>query len=123
MLFHRANAEAAVCNGKIIVCGGDTGKKLVNSVECFDPESGIWTELAKMAAPLYWPVAFSRGNKLIVMGGHTTETFRGSAVWELDLLEDKAKWIQLKSTRYGCILFSGTALDNEIYIMGGYDSN
>ena len=82
----RSRAAAAVWNGKFIVCGGYHDGDYLKSMECFDPESGVWTELSDMPTALVGhsrlsPMKKSRAsfaaavldNEIFTMGG-TDET-------------------------------------------------
>ena len=117
MKYARSYAAAAVDNGKFIVCGGLYGNSLT-SVECFDPESGIWTELNDMPTPLHYHSLVSYGNNLILMGGHDGKT-QIHTVLELSNLEGKGTWKELPPMKQPRDSFSATVLDHGIFVIGG----
>lgn len=121
MKYRRAYAAAAVYNGRFIVCGGENQPgNYLTSVECFDPESGVWHELEDMPTPLYGPSIISDGQKLILMGGTDGNTPL-NFVFELSNPEITGKWKQLppmKGSRSG---FSAEILGNEIFVIGGWN--
>lgn len=54
MKCSRSHAAATVWKGKIIVCGGISGRNdILNSMECFDPESGVWSMLNDLTMLLF----------------------------------------------------------------------
>lgn len=69
MKYARHHAAATVWNGKIIVCGGRLREMRYKSVECFDPENGVWTELPDLPIPLSSVSIVSYDDRLIVLGG------------------------------------------------------
>lgn len=76
-------------------------------MECFDPESGVWTEL-NMPAPRYRHSLVSYGNQLILMGGKDER--HPSSVWKLDPLEENRKWKELPSLNSSCFYPGGVVL-------------
>ena len=120
MKYARSSAAAAVWNGKFIVCGGRNGDKdYARSVECYDPESGIWTELNNTPLPVAGHSIVLYGNDLILLGGRNRDGYF-STVLEMNL-EGKGKWKELPPLRKPRSCFSATVVDNEIFVVGGWD--
>lgn len=95
--------------------------EISRTVECFDPESGVWTELAEMPIPLHSHSLVTYGNKLVVIGGHTGEKYTDSN-WEFNPLEDRGQWRELPPMNSFFQLKSpapsaGIVFDNEIYVL------
>ena len=117
MKYARAGASAAIWNGKVIICGGSDGcDEILNTVECFDPESSQWTLLTDMPTPLFGHSLVSYKNKLVVMGGQNGITALDS-VMVLDSLD--GNWQQLPSMKYPRMKFFAITLGSEIFAIGG----
>ena len=105
MKYGRCRAAAAVCNGKIYICGGwrDDGYIYIlfekKSVECFDPESGVWTELTDMPTPRSDHSLVCYRNKLVVIGGWDGKE-KTTTVLELDPHEKNGQWKELSPLLY-----------------------
>lgn len=120
MKHPRAEAAAAVCQDKIIVCGGwNLENSFLRSVECFDPESGVWSEMNDMIAPLSGHALVPYGDTLILMGGRYGENCI-NWVMELSNLEGKGQWRTLPSLNHESHLFTVVTLGKKIYVMGGW---
>ena len=118
MKYSRGWGAAAVHNGKFIVCGGYDGSNHLKSVECFDPKSGVWTELNDMPTPLIAHSLVSHGNNLILMGGWDGKAIFNT-VREVSNLEGKGTWKELPPMEQRRNTFSATVLDHEIFVIGG----
>lgn len=122
MKYPRTRAAATVWNEKIFISGGKgTGYlcEFLKSVECFDPESGVWTELADMPAPLHDHCLLTWRNKLVIMGG-CFGAICTTAVAELDLIQENGKW-KPGEKNPDVPMLGGVVLDGEIYALGGLD--
>ena len=49
MLTARSYMGAAVLGGKLYVAGGEAGGQALSSMEVFDPQTNVWTELEPMS--------------------------------------------------------------------------
>lgn len=121
MRCSRRQAAAAVSNGKIVVCGGMNKDRIsvpLSSVECFDPESGVWSEWDEMPSPLRGHCIFSYGNALAVLGGHDGDSCVSSAiVWA-----ETDKWyVSPMSMNHPCRLFTVAMLDGKLVAIGGWN--
>lgn len=116
----RSHAAAAVHSGKLIVCGGWNGIDHLRNVECFDPESGIWTKMNDMPTPRWHHSLVSYGNKLILMGGHDDRRM-ANTVLELSNLEEKGTWTELPPMKSSRSNFCARSLANEIVVIGGWN--
>ena len=118
MKHARDTAAVAVWNGKIFVSGGHALYDL-KSTECFDPESGVWTELTEMPTALAYHSLVAYGNLLICLGG-SNETMPASPVFAM---QKGGKWMALPPKKYPCGWFSGIAFNGEIYAIGGREES
>lgn len=69
MNHERSCVASAVYNGCLYIFGGRTRDQVLDSVECYDPRTNMWTELRKMKEPRHGAVACAHDNFLYVMGG------------------------------------------------------
>lgn len=118
MKYGRKCAAAAVWNGKIVVCGGWNQAELqtLDSVECFDPESGVWTELAALPSPRNSHSLISYNNRLLTIGGHNFVSL--NSVMEFDPLE--GKWNPLPAMKHHRNSLTTVILGQFVYVIGGY---
>lgn len=120
MLYARSSAASAVWNGKLIICGGrDHENKVLKSVECFDPDSGVWRKLNDMPIALSGHTMVSYEDKLTVVG--ISEVTALSVMLEMNPREENGRWKELPSTNNCNAIFTAVALQNEIFAMGGRD--
>lgn len=120
MKYSRAQAAATVGNGKIYVCGGREGfHARLASVECFDPKSGVWTELTEMPTPLAGHSLVFYRTKLVLMGGRDDDDRCTAAVLKLDPLKENGQWKKLRPMNNPCSDFTGIVLDREIITIDG----
>ena len=123
MKYGRFDAAAAVCNGKIYICGGiGDGYASLKSVECFDPESGVWTELADMPTPRFQHSLVCYRNKLVVIGGADGRRRGPTTVLELDPLEENGQWKELSPFTSPISKPVGVVLGREIFAIGWYNT-
>ena len=120
MNYPRSRAAAAVWNGKFIVCGGRDGSNPLKSVECFNPESGVWSELNDMPTPCNSHCLAPYGNNLILMGGKD-ERLHHDSVFEVSHLVGQGSWKELSPMKYFRSQFAVAILDGEIFVIGGFD--
>lgn len=94
----------------------------MNGVECFDPESGVWTEMADIPEPRIYHSFVSYGNNLILLGGCSNGRTWNNAAMELDPHKEKnGIWLPLPKMKYLWAACTGVAIDKEIFIFGGND--
>ena len=115
----RSKAAAVIWKDKIVIGGGCfNDRKFHKNMECFDPESGVWSEWSDLPSPRLDHSLLWYDNQLIVMGGYDGEAIVDT-VWALDPLDANRKWKELPSMNYPASEFGGIILDNEIYAIGG----
>lgn len=104
-------AAAAVCNGKLFICGGEED---AICVECFNPESRSWTVFTRFPTiPTHsWRCSLiSYGNQLIVL-----EDSRAMQIDPLDLNKRRNQFPSWKSTAG---YYTVVAHEKEIIAIGG----
>ena len=114
----RIQAAAAVVNGKIFCCGGWNGKESLNSAECYDSSSDVWTFISPMPLPLTGFGAVAMNKNLIVIGGSNSAGELRS-VWEFNTSDKNAEWIEKSSMPLGRTDFSIAKIDDKIFVCGG----
>ena len=117
----RSRAAAAVVNGKIF-CSGGAG---INSVECYDPSSDVWTLICDMPELIWGHGAVELNGNFIVMGGDHQSSWQIEAeysrnVWELDTTDKNAVWIEKSSMVISRKWFSIAKIHGKIFAWGGH---
>lgn len=112
----RQGAGAAVCNGKIIVCGGWNGEHL-KSAEFFDLKTGVWSLLNQMPTPLSDHSLLSVANQLIMIGGKMDRDTVVCSIWR----GSEDKWKELAPMKTACNWPASVIFGGEIYAIGGSD--
>lgn len=122
MKYGRYNAAAASYHRKIVICGGtNKAGEVLDSVECFDTESGVWSELSRMIEPLCSHSLVFYKNMLILMGGmEGDDSVSQSYVYSLYLPEDLGHWGVLPPMKYRRHHFGAIVFGNDIYAIGGH---
>ena len=116
----RTKAAAVVWKGKIIICGGlRKDNDLLKSVECYDPESGVWSEFDEMPTPRINHSLISHESKLILLGGFNGKEAVASVLELENPLEGNGRWKQLSTIKISCSWFAGLALDSALFVIGG----
>jgi N-acetylneuraminic acid mutarotase len=119
----RSHPSVACHNGKIYAFGGGGPSfKSLNSVICFDPETGNWSDRQAMPSLRSGTVATTVGDKIYVMGGGFRQedgNFRFLTAVEI-YHPDSDSWEQgpdlLMPHDYPAVAL----LDNAIYVLGGH---
>ena len=111
MKNRRREPAAAVCNGKIYICGGFYSDSTVN-FECFDPESEVWTELVELPELPRCCSLLSYGNRLVAL-------IDGQQAMETNPLELNGKWKPFPSWKYSGWYHTIKVLGEEIIAIGG----
>ena len=113
----RVGAAVAVCKGIMVVCGGSI---LIRSIECYDPESGVWATLNDHPFPLRGLSMVTSGENLIAMGGFNGEK-PVNIVMSLCPTRETAQWQLFGRMRYPRESFTTAKIGNDIYAIGGWD--
>ena len=72
---------AAVVDGKIDVCGGDSAGNYLKPVEAYDPQVGSWQQVAPMPQARYRHAAAVMGGKEYVSGGYEGGNLLSTRSW------------------------------------------
>jgi N-acetylneuraminic acid mutarotase len=120
MLRSRQELGAAELNGLIYAAGGlDASARPTNTVERFDPTTGIWSFVASMPGTLHhFGMAAAQG-KLYVVGGYVSSFTGTSAVREYDPSANAWRTVASLPRRRGAL--AAVAIDGKIYAVGGVD--
>ena len=105
----RDNAATAVVNEKIFCAGGFK----LDSVECYDSSSDVWTLVCNMPQCMSGHRAVEIDGSFIIVGGHN------SKVWALDTMDNNAQWIEKPSMSIPRCAFSIAKIDDKIFVCGG----
>ena len=70
MLSKRCRLGVAALNGIVYACGGYDGKAFLNSVEAFDPKTGLWVYVAPMNVTRSRVALVANLGKLWAIGGY-----------------------------------------------------
>ena len=127
----RTNAETAVVNGTIYVCGGYNGidnrlinLKFLNIVEAYDPQNNTWTRKQGMSGGRLDFGAGAVAGKIYSIGGwvHPLDK-EPEAPWRIDLVEayDPATdtWMKRAKMQRRRDGFGVGVVKNHIYAIGG----
>lgn len=127
----RTNAEVAVVNGTIYVCGGYNGAdnrlvnlKFLDIVEAYDPQTDTWTRKQGMSGGR---VDFGMGvvaGKIYSMGGYVHPLDKEpEAPWRIDLVEAynpaTDTWMKRAKMQRRRDGFGVGVVNNHIYAIGG----
>ena len=110
----RYKVAAAVVNGKIFCCGG-WNKSHLDSVECYDPSSDVWTFISNMPRNIEGHGAVEIDGHFIIMGG----IGGWKNVWALDAMDKNAKWIKKPPMSRTRMWFSIAKIEDKIFVCGG----
>ena len=111
-------AAAAVVRGKIFCAGGTSWTRL-NSVECYDPSSDVWTIICNVPQEIRGYMAAEMNGLFIIMGGDEGEEDYSKKVWALDTKNKNAAWIEKTSMSIPHNNFSIAKIHDELFICGG----
>lgn len=123
----RSKLASAEVNGKIYVFGGQNSSGIRDVVEAYDPSTDTWERdtnnggtLTPMPVSLANIVASAVNGKIYVFGNEVLEYDPALNSWRRDTAHGGtlAQWPALR----GRSLFSGAAVNNKIYIIGGESS-
>ena len=70
MLTKRCRLGVAALGGKLYVAGGYDGTSFLRSVECFDPITNRWCQLAQMNVKRSRVSLVTNGGRLYAIGGY-----------------------------------------------------
>ena len=110
--------------GKLFAVGGfhhQNGR--LSSVECFDPATRVWSNIAALSTARCCLAVAVLGDKLYAIGGQDSEGDALSSVECLDLSVPNSQWTTvapMTSPRYG---MGAVVTGGKIYIVGGHGSS
>ena len=110
--------------GKLLAVGGfNFQDRALSSVECFDPSTRVWSNIAALSTARSSLAVAVLGDKLYAIGGYDSQDQRLSSVECLDLSVPNSQWTTvapMTSPRYG---MGAVVTGGKIYIAGGYGSS
>jgi len=119
MFERRVSFSAAALAGRLWVCGGYNGERVVSSLESFDPQDSHWTTEADLPRPRFGialAASTAEGLSLYAIGGSNGE-YVSKAV---DIFDVKTrKWRMgpdMLTARSSC---AAVEIKGKIYVMGG----
>ena len=113
----RESSAAAVVNGEIF-CSGGRNDNILNSVECYDPSSDVWTQISNIPYATSGHGAIEMNGNLIVIGA-IDGGIRWKNVWALDTTDKNAKWIKKPPMSRTRMWFSIAKIEDKIFVCGG----
>ena len=130
MKYPKIEVSAAVCNDKILVCGGNCpyldcneGKEKsgnISVVECFDSTTSVWTQFDQMPRLSVGHSLVSYGKEILIIGPYNKEN--NNCVYSIRDKNEKPAALSMPMP-YFCIHFGVVALDQKIFVVGGRDQN
>jgi non-specific serine/threonine protein kinase len=112
----RAAGAAAVVDGKIVVVGGQDGRRLVPTTEVFDGKR--WTVTAEIPTPREHLAAVSDGRFVYAVGGRALSPDKNSAALErYDVARDR--WVRLADMPTARGGVAAAIADGNIFALGG----
>ena len=117
----RKFAVVAVIHDKFYICGGYDGSTHLNSVECFDPQTGVWSYMSPMPGHRSASAIVTDGSSLIVLGGLDGKE-NSSSVWKMDVNDQNSRWSELPSMENAHSEFTAAKMGDEITVVGGYSA-
>lgn len=67
--IRKVGMKGTAVAGKIYTAGGNSGSSIYNTIDCYDPESGILTQVATLTRPRVSAEIESSGDLLFIAGG------------------------------------------------------
>ena len=120
MKYPRYFAAATRWKGKFVVCGGrGLSNEILSTVECFDPQSGVWTEWEELPSPRSGHSLISYYSSLVLLGGYIREHESMEIVLVLYPPEANATWKPSSFMKIPAVGFPAVVLDMEIFAIGG----
>ncbi|KRY82181.1 Kelch-like protein 18 [Trichinella pseudospiralis] len=114
----RSAPAVVLLDGRIFVIGGHDGIEIFNSVECFDPNTGLWTFVRPMLTRRCRLGAAVLNGKIYVAGGCNGTHFLRS-VECYDPVKDE--WSFVCNMNVARSRISVAEYQGKIYVAGGYD--
>lgn len=115
----RGQHSAAVLGGKIYVAGGDPWQTVARSVECFDPATGQWSNVASMHTPRMDFCMVSTHGKLFAIGGYN---FEGLELTNVECFDPSTgTWAEHSTLSTAREYVNVAVMGDKMYAIGGLD--
>jgi len=123
----RWNLMSAAVDGKIFVFGGITGtgqaRKVVSTVECYDPKTNSWKSLRSMPVARSNAATVVLGNQVLIISGRLSSGAAPSTSPRVDVFEPiNARFNVAASIAFPRTGSMAAVVDGRIYLMGGASS-
>lgn len=103
---------------KIYVTGGFNGQECMNTVECYDPKTNVWTHVTPMQTSRSGVSCIAYHERLYVIGGFNG-IFRMSTGEKFDPVTNRwSPVVEMSSPRSN---FAIEVLDDMIFVAGGFN--
>jgi N-acetylneuraminic acid mutarotase len=119
----RANAMAAVWNGKLVVIGGGTqygALQATGVIEIFDPTSNSWSTSPLAVTPRAGGIAMADSDRVYVIGGAVQNSLYGDPIVEILTAEGVTPGPSLSLAR---VQVAGGLLPAGLVVAGGWTAN
>ena len=113
-------AGVAALDNKIYVTGGYGNNQNMSSVDCYDPDTNTWSQMANMNIARYGHSLVSLHGRLYAIGGHYIVDGVGGGGYRVDSVEvydpDNNTWTLLQHKLDGRVYNTGAALIKKYYL-------
>ena len=97
--------------------------QVLSSVECFDPSTRVWSNIAALSTARRDLAVAVLGDKLYAIGGYDSQGQRLSSVECLDLSVPNSQWTTVAPMTSPRSSMGAVVTGGKIYIAGGYGSS
>jgi N-acetylneuraminic acid mutarotase len=116
----RLMMASAVLNNKIWIIGGLRNGVALQTVESYEPRTGIWAPGPALPVPLHHAAAVAYRGEVVVLGGTTDNIADGSnQVFALR----SGNWVELPTLRHGRAAPAAAVVGDKLVVVGGQNGN
>ncbi|XP_054840506.1 kelch-like protein 12 [Eublepharis macularius] len=111
----RAVHPFLACNKKLYALGGCNDKGPITSAEAFSVNQSTWSPISNLPLALMYPASTVLKNKLYLIGGKSSRSFRGLLIY--DTQTDRWNEVLIEFACYGA---AAVSVETGIFVIGGY---
>lgn len=115
MTMSRATHPFLACNKKLYALGGCNNVGPLTSAEAFNVVQNVWVHIASLPLALMYPASAVLRNKLYLIGGKTSRSYRGILIYDTI-----SNWWNEISLEFACYGAAAVSVNAGIYVFGGY---